>query len=468
MKTLNFYKLIVLLSVAVFVSSCVQDDDFDTPDTTVVAPNIQGNIISINAMYDAFLQNGGAITFEGTDNYISGYVVSSDEGGNFFEELIIQDAPSNPTRGVRVLVDVNPLFTSFEFGRKVFIKLDGLTAGFVNSGDLAGNFTLGILNGGTTAEKIAESRLEEFVIRDVEVADIVAKPITPAEFSIANTNTYVQLNDVQFNRNIVLGANRQTFAGEPGDMFDGERILESCETGGTATLSTSTFADFKSVLLPDGRGSLNAVLSTDFEGDNFIVSVNSPEDINFDSTDRCDPDSFNCTGPSGGGTAFFSEDFEAFEAIEDYVAAGWTNVNVGDGSEVWVIGNFSNNNYAQVSGFNSGEDDIQAWLVTPPINMDNTIEEELNFNIEAAYDNGLILTVLASTNFTGDVTTADWVQLDANVPVGPSGGFGGFQVAGPINVSCIDGTVNFAFFYQGNDPDATTRYHVDNIVLTGN
>ncbi|GEQ84711.1 hypothetical protein ULMS_02190 [Patiriisocius marinistellae] len=472
MKTLNFYKLILLLSVAVFLSSCVQDDDFDTPDTTVVAPDIQGNVISINALYDALLQeqttNGNNILrFEETNNFITGYVVSSDEGGNFFEELVIQDAAENPTRGVRVLVDVSPLFTSFEFGRKVFIKLDGLTVGFSNSGDLAGNFSLGVLNG-TLIDKIPEAQFEEFLIRDVEVATIVAKPTSIADFNIANTNTFIQLNDVQFNRNIVLGPNRQTFAGEPSDLFDGERLLESCSDGRTATLSTSTFADFKSVLLPDGRGNLSGVLTTDFEGDNFIVSVNSPETINFDSTERCDPDVFNCTGPSGGGTAFFSENFEAFNAIEDYEAAGWTNVNVGDGSLVWEIGNFSNSNYAQISGFNSGEDDIQAWLVTPSIDMDNTIEEELNFNIQAAFDNGLILSVLVSTNFTGDVTTADWSPLDANIPVGPASGFGDFTPAGPINVSCIDGTVNFAFLYEGNDPDASTRYHIDDIVLTGN
>ena len=29
-------------------------------------------------------------------------------------------------------------------------------------------------------------------------------------------------------------------------------------------------------------------------------------------TERCDPDFLECTGPSGGGTAIFEEDFEGF------------------------------------------------------------------------------------------------------------------------------------------------------------
>ena len=49
-----------------------------------------------------------------------------------------------------------------------------------------------------------------------------------SDFSLAKTNMYVRLNDVQFNRNDALGDNRKTFAAEPEDEFDGERNLESC------------------------------------------------------------------------------------------------------------------------------------------------------------------------------------------------------------------------------------------------
>ena len=154
--------------------------------------------------------------------------------------------------------------------------------------------------------------------------------------------------------------------------------------------------------------------------------------------------------------------------MSDAEAAGWTNVNVSGGSTEWEIGEFDNTNYAQISGFSSGEDEINVWLVSPSINMDTTTEEELLFDVQTNFDNGNILSVLFSSNFSGDVTTATWESLDASIPNGPSGGFGDFETVGPINISCLDGTINVAFLYEGSDPNATTRYHVDNFNVTGN
>ena len=489
MKNFNFYKLVMLLMVTVGIVSCVQDDDFETPNTIVVAPTLEGEVLTIMGINSAFeqlvadaaddlgvepgdfnyddtlaeLRETEKLTFD-TEviTYVEGYVISNDQAGNFFEELIMQNAPADPVSGIKVLIDVNPLFITYEVGRKVYVRLDGLSAGY-DSGVL----TLGIIDVNDLG-KIGESQMPDYVIRDAVVETMVAKPLLFSEFTDANTNLLVKLADAQFNRNEVLGDDRKTYAGEPSDEFDGERILESCEEGGSVIFSTSTFADFKSFLLPQGRGSMVGILTKNFFGDAFNMVVNDPSDINFDNENRCDPETFNCDGPSGGGAEFYSENFEGFDSIEAYVSAGWTNVNVSGGNEVWEIGNFDNNNYAQVSGFNSGEDVIDTWLVTPAIDMDTTTEEELTFNIQAAFDNGTILSVLVSTDFTGDVTTATWNLLDASIPTGPESGFGDFFPSGPVNVSCVDGMAYIAFRYQGSDPTATTRYHIDDIVITGN
>ena len=106
--------------------------------------------------------------------------------------------------------------------------------------------------------------------------------------------------------------------------------------------------------------------------------------------------------------------------------------------------------------------------MTPAIDLDSTTGEELSFDIESAFDTGTILSVYISTDYAGDPTTATWQILDADVPVGPSSGFGGFESVGPINISCVDGTAVIGFFYEGSDPSATTRYHLDNVIVTGN
>ena len=473
MKTLKINKIILLLIGLVVFNGCVEDDDFNTPEIAIDEPNIPDNAkVQIAAVAGelAQAQGGGSLdytnedetysyTFNENDLFMEGYVISTDEGGNFFEEIIIQDKFENPTIGIKLLLDVNPVFTRYEVGRKIYVKLNGLSVGITN-----GVLTLGTLNG-NEVDKIPSASETNVIQRSSTKETLVPLPMAFADFADNKTNLYVQLQDVQFNRNQATGDNPLTYASESSDEFDGERTLESCASSSSVIFSTSTFADFKSLTLPSGRGSMNAVLTKDFFGEVFNVVINTPEDINFDSTDRCDPDFLECTGPSGGGSAIFEEDFEGFAG---YAAEGWTNVNVSGGSTTWITGSFSGSTYAQISGFSSGDDEINVWLVTPTVDMDNTSGEELSFDVQSNFDNGTILTVLVSSDFTGDPTTATWQLLDATIPVGPSGGFGSFAGVGPINVSCIDGNVNFAFFYEGSDPSATTRYHVDNIEITGN
>ena len=465
MKTLKYLKLIVLILATSFAISCVQDDDYDVPNIEVTPPELDGTQITIGSLKQLLLQeqtnNGNDYLTIEDELYTTGFVISNDEFGNLFEELILQDEKENPTTGIKVLVDVSPLFIHYEFGRKTHIQLRGLTIGFDS-----GVFTIGERNG-NSLDKISFTQLDR-IVKDVEVAEIAPMAMSISDFDADKTNLYIRLNDVQFHRNEVLGAAHKTYAAEEADEFDGERVLESCGSQSTTTFSTSTFADFSSVLLPQGRGSLDGILTFNYFGEDFNVIVNSPLDINFDNEDRCDPDFFFCTTESGGGSAFYNENFEEFDSIEDYVDAGWTNTNVNGGNTVWEIGDFNNSNYAQITGYSSGENDIESWLVTPSIDMDNTTEEELLFDIQASYDNGTILSVLISTDFTGDVTTANWEILDAPIPVGPSGGFGDFEPVGPINISCVDGSINIAFVYEGSDPSATTRYHIDNIQITGN
>lgn len=468
MKAIQFRNLTTLLLALVVITSCVQDDEFSTPNISITEPVLSGPVITIDAVAGFLAQEmGGAIdysdettsfTFEETNNYVEGYVISSDEAGNFFEELLLQDKSENPTVGLKVIIDENPLFTRYDMGRKIYVKLDGLSVGITN-----GVLTLGVLNG-NEVDQIPGPQELEFITRSSEVATLVPLPLDIQSLDDSMTNMYVTLQDVQFRRNQVVIDNPMTFAAEPLDEFDGERILEDCSTGASVIFSTSTFADFKGLELPVQRGSMNAILTKNFFGDEFNIVVNSASDITFDNAERCDPDFLECETPSGGGGTFWSEDFEGFGG---YAAEGWTNVNVSGGSLVWITGNFAGNSYAQISGFNTNED-FDVWLVTPAINLDGTTGEELSFDVQTNFNNGDILTVFVSSNFTGDPLTADWEALDVIIPAGSSTGFGNFEPVGPVNISCLDGDVHFGFFYSGSDPGPTTRYHVDNLDVTGN
>ena len=176
MKTTFFYKLFAQLLAVIIVIGCVQDGQYDVPIIEVEAANIDLNtVITINAMSNEFeqallieannlgidptdaialdaLRQSFKLSFENNTRYIEGFVISNDAAGNFFEELILQDKSENPNRGVKILINTNPLYSTYQFGRRVFVKIEGLTAGY-DSGVL----TLGIRSG-NNLEKIGESQ----------------------------------------------------------------------------------------------------------------------------------------------------------------------------------------------------------------------------------------------------------------------------------------------------------------------
>lgn len=479
MKTKKRYQLYAYSIFLIVVSSCVKSDDYNVPITEVVAPDIDPNeVIEISALRDLLEQeqttteNPDAIlTLENTEKYITGYVISSDEGGNFFEELIIQNKASNPTAGVKILIDVNPLFTTFEFGRKVYVKLDGLTVG-INSGVL----TLGI-RAGNNVEKIAESTLFDFLIRDVDVALIEPLPITISDFTDLKTNLYIHLEDVQFNRYDALGNNRKTFAAEPTDLFDGERTLESCINGATTIFSTSTFADFKAVLLPDGRGSLDGILTYNFFGDALNVAVNDPSTIYFENEDRCDPSEIDCgLASSTGNNVLFTDFFETQSPGDPISGNGWTNY-MEAGSEQWEAFTSTGSSpslgiSARMQAFNSGDDSNIAWLITPQIDFDTQDGETLNFKTSNSFADGSILEIYFSNDWDGNpdnIPSSTWNLLSAAYITQDSDPFGSWFPSGNVSLECISGSGYIALKYIGSgEAEFDGTYEFDEIVINSN
>ena len=337
--------------------------------------------------------------------------------------------------------------------------MQGLTVGITN-----GVGAIGTVDGNRVGQ-IQASQAEDVLIRTSETAEIVPLPVSISDFSDDLENCIFSLDNMQFPRSSVLVETLLLLQQNLTDEFDGERVLESCDSGNTTIVSTSTFADFRFLTLPTQAGSMAGVLSRDFFDDFFVFVLNTPETINFDQ-ERCDPDLLFCDGPSGGSLVIFEEDFEGLGSINNLT--GWDNVNVSGGNLDYIIGSFSGDSYAQISGFNSGETDSEAWLVTPQIDLSSTTEEDLSMEIQTNFNNGEILTIFITDNYTGDPTTTEWTQLDLEIPSGPESGFGSFTPVGPTNISCAGENVWIGFRYISTDPDTTTRYHIDDITITGN
>ncbi|MEH6405667.1 MAG: DUF5689 domain-containing protein [Leeuwenhoekiella sp.] len=452
------------------LASCVHNDDYNTPDITISEPEIPGNIISISAVKGSVAQiEDGIYTFTETTDYMEGYVISSDEGGNFFEEIVLQDKPENPTAGIVMQVDVNPLFTKYEFGRKIYIKLAGLTAATEN-----GTIQLGIRDGGTIAP-LQSSLLDEYIIRSTEVSEIIPLKLSITDFSDEKENLFIQLNNVQFNRKVALGENRKTFASEATDEFDGERILESCDEHAKTILSTSTYSDFKALLLPQGSGTVNGILSRDFYDEFYVVAVNSPADINFENESRCDPLALSCgIAAAPGAKVIFEDDFEEQKKNKPITGNGWTNYTEA-GSVEWEAyvaadSNASQGISARVDSYSSGDASTIAWLITPAVDLSLNPSARLHFETSNSFADGSELEILISKDWDGlpeTISTSTWGILSDAYVTQDNDNFGDWYGSGQVDLSCESGTAYIAFKFMGNGRDANDgTYELDNIKIT--
>ncbi len=451
MKTIKNIKLLSVLFFAGLVTmSCVKDDDFDTPEINTEEPNVtvNTNIESVKSFYNGF----EPVLITNGDNamYMEAYVVSSDETGNFYKTLVIQDSPENPQHGISISTESTDMYTLFEPGRKIYVRVDGLY-----SGEFAGLPTLGVLDGEEVG-RMSIIEFEERVMRSNEVEDLVPNIRTLNGVSDSDLNTLVAFENVQIS---------DSDLGEPyanlTNTFSVNRTITNCERTAEIIMRNSGFADFKNELIPEGNGQLTAVMSK-FNND-FQVFIRSTNDVNFDQ-DRCLED----TGEPGGALLF--EDFEGIGTTGNGANINlpeWTNVNITGGSERYEAREFDDNQYAQITAFSSGEAVLEAWLVTPTVDLTGTANPKLSFTTKDGFNNGEALKVFISTNFSGNVENATWTELSATIASGTSSGYApNFTASGDIDLSAYAGqSIAVGFQYIGSDGGVTTTYQIDDVAV---
>ena len=448
MKTIQKIKFLSFLLLGLIVSSCVQDDDFQTPNVSYEEPNIdEDQIIDVTA---AIAYYGGyepvQITAgEDADEpvYLEGYVVSSDESGNFYKTLIIQDKPENPTAGIAISTEANDLYTSYEPGRKIYLRVDGLY-----SGEYANLPTIGVQDDDEVG-RIGEIDFYNRIERTGIVEELVPTLVTIGNLGNAPLNTLIKLEGVQFPEEL----NGASY-GNVDNTYTENRTVENCEEEQTI-IRNSGYSDFKSKLLPTGNGTLVAVLSI-YNNDTQLF-IRDEDDVMFNG-ERC-------------AEPYYVENFDDITSTGVIDLEGWTNVNVSGGSTRFEARSFSGNTYAQISAYNTGESPLEAWLVTPAIDLSvaNSVAT-LRFSTKDAFNNGEGLTVFVSTDFTGNVENATWEELPATIATGSSSGYASsFTNSGDIDLSeYIGDDVYIAFRYSGDTNVVTTTYQIDNISVSVN
>lgn len=161
--------------------------------------------------------------------------------------------------------------------------------------------------------------------------------------------------------------------------------------------------------------------------------------------------------PPGPGTSIFSESFangQGAFTIQDINLAGL--------DYVWAY--MTNYKCMKANGYYQSAHATESWLVSPQIDLTNVSTATLKFDHAVAFaDAQGYFYVMASTNYTGDVTTATWTEL--NIGTWPEPNSSWVFEGATANLSAFVGqNVTIAFKYTSTE-DHCPAWEVKNFVV---
>ena len=468
MKNIFKNSFIVVLSIGLF-SGCV-NDTYDTPKFgDCVNPGLTktktiADIYTIAknpvATPPSVIPNTPTYT---TDDIIEAYVVSSDEGGNFYKSMYFQAVDGS--KGFNLSVDeVNLYAKNLQPGKKVFLKMKGLAYANPTS------FGVGLIFGAPPTEQYAVDRLPTLEYPkhliascDAVSEDAIVRKITLAQVADAYLNTLVEIDNVQFTDEAAGG----TFDSNRTDDFDSSIYIT--DGAKTLTIRTSRFANFAGQKVPTGKGKIRGVLTK--YNSTFQIIMRTERDVDMPNP-RVD------YTPALVGTNSTVFPATVNETFESYVSSpSQTNFpnyinDAAIGSRYWEVKTFSSNKYIQMTSFGSGGANNTYLFV--PVNM--TTASAFSFRSNMGFWNGAVLKVyyvLAADYTAGgkiDVTKMTNITSNFTIPTTPTSGYGTtFVASGNYAIpATVTGNGYFVFEYAGNAnafPALTTTLQLDNIIV---
>ena len=245
-----FKNLIVLTLVSALFSSCI-NDTFNTPvQENCVSPSLT----KTKEVADIYATATNTTQIYTDDDLIEAYVISSDEGGNFYKSMYFQ--PIDGSKGFNLSVDKTYAYTNYlQPGKRVFLKLKDLA--YANPS----GFGRGLIFGAPptdifTVDRLSGLTYKNFVIPTCDVVnedDIVHHISLSQASNDTYLNTLIEIDEVQFSDETTGG----TYDTNRTDDYDSSIFI----TNGANSLAvrTSRFANFAGFKVPTGKGTIRGV-----------------------------------------------------------------------------------------------------------------------------------------------------------------------------------------------------------------
>jgi hypothetical protein len=430
---------------------CCCSTEMEIPKLGCIQPNLP-----VNQTVEKVKNISGSVPkLYSYDDVIEAYVVSSDEGGNFFKSISFQTVKNGeiPATGFSAPVDVTNTYIDFRIGNKVYIKLKSqftdLYFGALRIGSLyvsnAGDPTIGRISQNdykTVLNASCNFIDEEQLVQQISIEEALNE---------SKLNTLIELKDVQF----AEAAIGRHYFEESNNVGGATNWNLSDKTGNQIIFRTSSYANFATGSVPEGSGKVRGIL-TKF-GTDYQLMIRSESDVVM-SGNRSVP--------------FFSEDFQSVKNNVNFALPGWSNI-VEKASKLWKSMLYAGNGYAEFNTTSTTAAENIAWLVSPKINMTAYKNAVLSFRSaqhDLKVDSPLnSLEVYVSTNFDGSsITKAKWTKLDGKFP-SLSTPARQFISSGGIDLSTYSGNIHIAFKFIGSGKDKTLNgaFMVDDVKIFG-
>lgn len=452
-------KLVVTTAVFATLFSCVNGDDYGTPNlsndcVTIAKTKEVSDITNI-----ATATTVQYTTDENLTDYIEAYVTSSDEGGNFYK--LISMMSLDGLKGFSMPVDNYNLYTEFEPGRKVTIKLDKNR--YYNKQH--GSTIIGSsYNGGVG--RISGVEYKDVILRSCENVnenDIVKDLTISAAKNDQYLNMLMEFDGVQFT-DASLG--KKYYDATLNSIGGATNHEITDQFGNKVIVRVSEFATFASNAVPSLNGKIRGVM-TKYNSD-YQFMIRTINDVDLTDTRLA----IDLNPPIGGSAivydATLNEPFTSYTTTNQQIFPKYIN-DAALGSRYWQVKTFSGNKYIQMSSF-GGAPEANRSLFIVPVNM--SAANSLSFKTKDGFNNGAVLKVYYSTNYVQgtQITTATLVDITSNfiIASGTTSGYAtNFTNSGTYNIPAgITGNGFFIFEYVGNGSGGpTTTIQIDDIVI---
>jgi hypothetical protein len=465
MKTIINKSILSLLITAGLLSSCINQDDYETPLLNCAETYLTADVNpqDITAVDDAKPYSGpkGGI--------IEAYVVSSDVSGNFFKTISLQT--KDGSFGFSIPADVESLFRKMEPGRLVFVKLDSTYTDIEY-----GSLRIGALYNETEVGRLSPADFKEIVIPSCKVYPdslLVRKMPIAQALKDENINTLIELQDVEFDK--IAAASGSTYYNKNNAIGGATNLNLEDKNGNTIIFRTSEFTAYAAHAVPTGSGTVTGVLTKYQDTYQFIARTEN--DIKL-TGDRFGSDP-NESAFALGGTAItysgsFTENFESYNVnattfpkyVNDHTSA----------DRYWQLKQFplnTGNKYIEMTAFNgNGNPGVNAktYFFVP---VDFSAANTFSFSKEIRYMTGQALKVyyVTEANYKArfPINMANFVDITSgftNLTYPPDGGSqNSFSTAGTYTIpASLTGNGFFVFEYTGS-ATVTTTIQIDDIVI---